>query len=68
LVKLDRIFVSKTWENTIPLARIKKLPRELFNHNPLILLTGPESGPSQHSFRFEGGWLNHPDFKKIVDT
>jgi hypothetical protein len=68
LVKLDRILISKAWEIIFPLAKIKKFPRELSDHNPLMLVTDPELVHIKHSFKFEMGWLSHPDFKKIVDN
>jgi hypothetical protein len=36
LVKLDRALMSRSWENIFPLAKIKKLPRNLSDHNPLV--------------------------------
>lgn len=39
LEKLDRILVSKGWEDIFPHALVKKLPRDVFDHNPLILST-----------------------------
>jgi hypothetical protein len=28
--------MSRSWENIFPLAKIKKLPRNLSDHNPLV--------------------------------
>jgi hypothetical protein len=62
LEKLDRLLISKSWENLIPLALVYKLPRENSDHNPLIL-TMPSKQPMKSlSFRFELSWLKHPDF------
>jgi hypothetical protein len=55
LVKLDIILISKAWEIIFPLAKIKKFPRELSDHNPLMLVTGPELVHIQHPFKFEMG-------------
>jgi endonuclease/exonuclease/phosphatase family metal-dependent hydrolase len=40
LEKLDRILVSKSWEDLFPHALVRKLPREVSNHNPLIVTSG----------------------------
>lgn len=37
LEKLDRILVSKNWEDIFPNVLVKKLPREISDHNPLII-------------------------------
>lgn len=37
LEKLDRVLVSKDWENIFPQAMVTKMPREISDHNPLIL-------------------------------
>jgi hypothetical protein len=47
-----------------PLAKIRKIPRELSDHNPLILLTEPETGAMRYTFRFENGWITHPYLRK----
>ncbi|WVZ79765.1 hypothetical protein U9M48_027306, partial [Paspalum notatum var. saurae] len=39
LVKLDRVLMSKQWEAAIPHVIIQKLPREIIDHNPLIVCT-----------------------------
>lgn len=40
LEKLDRILVTKEWEHIFPQALVRKLPREISNHNPLIISSG----------------------------
>ena len=40
LEKLDRILVSNSWEDLFPTAIVTKLPREVSDHNPLILSCG----------------------------
>jgi endonuclease/exonuclease/phosphatase family metal-dependent hydrolase len=34
LDKLDRILMSKEWEDIFPQAIVKRLPREISDHNP----------------------------------
>jgi hypothetical protein len=43
LDNLDRILVSKEWEDIFPYAIAKILPREVFDHNPLIVSSGPSN-------------------------
>ncbi|WVZ60404.1 hypothetical protein U9M48_010431 [Paspalum notatum var. saurae] len=40
LVKLDRVLMDSSWEKYFPNVIVKKLPREISDHNPLILSTG----------------------------
>lgn len=45
---------------------VKRLPREVTDHNPLILSSG-SCGPLKHiQFRFELSWLENPDFFTAV--
>lgn len=71
LEKMDRYLMSKSWEDCFPLAMVKKLPREIFDHNPLILLTDAQIPSKTIQFKFELSWLQNPDFishvKKIWD-
>lgn len=62
LEKLDRILVTKEWEDFFPLALVKKLPREVSIHNPLILLSDSRTPNKAIQFRFELSWLKIPDF------
>ena len=64
--KLDRILVSKDWGDFFPHAMVKKLPREISDHNPLILSSGPCKPQKHLQFKFENSWLNNPDFIPIV--
>jgi hypothetical protein len=67
LEKLDRVLVTKDWEDIFPQASICKLPREIFDHNPLIMSTGRRENVPFIQFRFELGWLKNPDFLPIVE-
>ena len=40
MAKIDRVFVSTSWENTFPLVRVKALDRLPSDHNPLVLDSG----------------------------
>jgi endonuclease/exonuclease/phosphatase family metal-dependent hydrolase len=53
LKKLDRILVSKEWEDIFPDTLVTKLPREVSDHNPLILSTASYKPTVHIQFRFE---------------
>jgi hypothetical protein len=63
---LDRILVSKNWEDIFPNSLVRKLPREVSDHNPLILSSGPCQSLKHLQFRFDLSWLTNPEFKPIV--
>ena len=62
LKKLDRILISKDWEDAFPNTLVKKLPREVSDHNPLILFSDICPPHKNIQFRFELSWLSQPDF------
>jgi hypothetical protein len=66
LVKLDRVLMSGSWENIFPLVKVKKLPKNVSDHNPLVVDSKNLVKKTQSSFVFEIGWLNHSDFKQII--
>jgi hypothetical protein len=62
LVQLDRILVTRDWENIFPLATVSKLPGEVSDHNPLILSVGIDRPRKKIEFKFELSWLKHQEF------
>lgn len=67
LEKLDRILVSSDWEDLFPLMTVRKLVRELSDHNPLIIDTMEQAEPKRKKeFRFDVSWCKHPDFLERV--
>jgi hypothetical protein len=42
LEKLDRILVNSKWEASFPLSTLRKIPRFISDHNPLVLSTETE--------------------------
>lgn len=62
LEKLDRALMSKKWEDIFPSVVLNKLPREVSDHNPLILYTDLNRPLTHLEFRFEAAWLIHPEF------
>ncbi|PUZ60738.1 hypothetical protein GQ55_4G177100 [Panicum hallii var. hallii] len=62
LERLDRVLVSDDWEQEFPLANLRKIPRYMSDHNPLILCTDMDQKKGGRSFCFETSWLKHHDF------
>ena len=67
LEKLDRILVSKDWEDSFPHAMLKKLPREVSDHNPLIIVSGTPKGLPHIQFKFDLNWFSNPDFFPLLE-
>lgn len=67
LERLDRILMSREWENLFPTMTSYKNPREVSDHNPIILTTCGNRPKKKLEFRFELSWLNQPDFLENVD-
>ena len=53
LAKIDRIFVSTSWEAAFPMASIKALDRAPSDHNPLVVNSGDNVCFDKKRFRFE---------------
>jgi hypothetical protein len=66
LAKLDRIFVSTSWEGAFPLVRVTTLPKDISDHNPILVESGTNFSFGKKKFRFEKWWLERPDFKEVV--
>ena len=47
LERLDRVLVNKDWESIFPTVFVYKLPREVSDHNPLILSTQTSPPPKK---------------------
>jgi hypothetical protein len=66
LAKLDRIFVSTSWEAAFPLAKVLALPKLISDHNPLMLDSGDNCSFGKKKFKFEKWWLEIEDFSEVV--
>lgn len=55
LEKLDRVLMSFDWENLFPLVTVRKLVRDVSDHNPLLLSSDIRKNdvPHHREFRFE---------------
>jgi hypothetical protein len=66
LEKLDRVLVSKEWENLFSLALVHKIPRNSSDHNPLILKLNNEHVKHSKDFRYELYWKNKENLLERV--
>jgi hypothetical protein len=66
LVKLDRVLVSQDWEDLFPQVAVNRLPREVSDHNPLLITVNKSNALPYIQFRFNLSWLKNPDFFKEV--
>lgn len=64
--KLDRILMSRNWEQKYPLVRARALKRELSDHTPLLLDSGTKAQNKQPLFKFELGWMLRDGFYDLV--
>lgn len=65
--KLDRILVTKEWEDAFPRTSVKRLLREISDHNPLILTSDSNSSLPFIQFKFDLSWIKNPDFYPLVE-
>ncbi|XP_026417280.1 uncharacterized protein LOC113312758 [Papaver somniferum] len=66
LCKLDRAIINEAWLSKFENWRCKDLPREVFDHSPLIGFTFANSRPKRAPFRVQKMWFSHPDFMRMV--
>jgi hypothetical protein len=66
LEKLDRVLMSREWELLFPTVVGWLLPRELSDHNPIVVSTQTCNQSNKRDFRFEVSWMKHPDFLSMV--
>lgn len=66
LEKIDRILMSSSWEMEFPLCNLRKIPRYMSDHNPLIVRTDLDQNIGSRPFCFETSWLQHAEFSLKV--
>jgi hypothetical protein len=64
---LDRILVSTEWEHKFPLCFAWSKAKVGFDHWPIFLDSGENSGNKQRCFSFEEQWFQEPDFVEIFE-
>ena len=67
--KLDRILMSCEWEDLFPMVNVRKLVRDVSDHNSLLLVTDSwhPHAPKPRKFRFEMSWMINYDFLPLVE-
>jgi hypothetical protein len=53
--------MTNEWEKMFPTIQAYKSPREISDHNPLILATIQSPKNRRRDFRFEMGWLKNSE-------
>jgi hypothetical protein len=61
---LEKILISKEWEQKYPKVRVSTLTRIGSDHNPLSLDDATRLEKKTRGFRFELAWLTQPEFKR----
>ena len=69
LEKLDRILMSSDWEDLSPQVNVRKIVRDISDHNALLLSSDNSvvRVPQQREFRFEISWLKSEEFLPLVE-
>ena len=62
LERLDRVLMSEDWEQIFPLTNLRKIPRLMSDHNPLLLCSDQEKVQTSRPFCFETSWIKHQEF------
>ena len=66
LEKLDRVLISSSWETEFPLCNLRKIPRYMSDHNPLIVRIDLAQQMGSRPFYLENSWLQHVEFNMRV--
>ena len=68
LERLDRVLMSEDWEQFFPLTNLRKIPRLMSYHNPLLLCSDQEKVQTSRPFCFETSRIKHQEFiPKIME-
>jgi hypothetical protein len=67
LERLDWFFTSSSWTLSFPSTFVYPLVKPTSDHVPCVIAIGTKI-PRAKVFRFENYWLEHSDFKTIVQS
>jgi hypothetical protein len=67
LERLDWFFTSNSWTLSYPSTVVFPLSRPTSDHVPCVISIGTKI-PKAQLFRFEFFWLQHSEFKQIVQN
>ncbi|CAN6218645.1 unnamed protein product [Urochloa humidicola] len=62
LERLDRVLMNEAWEKVFPLTNLRKIPRSVSDHNPLLLCSDQGQKARNMQFCFETSWIKHHEF------
>jgi hypothetical protein len=54
--------MNDKWETIFPLSNVRKIPRYMSDHNPMLLGTDTGKIKKTKRFCFETSWIKHADF------
>lgn len=64
---LDRAIADYEWRTSFSEAFVENLLRQYSDHSPLLLRCKGEVAPKySRNFHFQAAWLNHSDYKSVV--
>jgi hypothetical protein len=66
LLKNWIVLISSSWESEFPLCNLRKIPRYMSDHNPLIVRTDMVQQLGSRPFCFQNSWLQHAEFTMKV--
>jgi hypothetical protein len=61
------VLASKEWEDIFPHAMVRKFPREISDHNTLIISCGMPKNLPHIQFKFDVNWFKNLDFYGLVE-
>ncbi|KAF5185111.1 Dnase i-like superfamily protein [Thalictrum thalictroides] len=67
LCKLDKCLTNKAWNSIFVNVEAHFLAHGVFDHSPVVLKWHNNEGDGHAPFRFFNHWVEHPDFKGIVE-
>jgi hypothetical protein len=67
LEKLDWFFTSASWTSSFPSTFVHSLTKPTSDHVPCVVTIGTNI-PKSNLFRFQNYWLQHSQFKEIVQN
>ncbi|KAF5184056.1 Endonuclease/exonuclease/phosphatase, partial [Thalictrum thalictroides] len=67
MTKIDRCLVDSAWLFSHPTSSAEFLPHGVSDHSP-ILVSWHDHHSKARPFRFSNHWIQHKDFKSVVDS
>ncbi|XP_026410381.1 uncharacterized protein LOC113305575 [Papaver somniferum] len=64
--RLDRALSNEKWNDLFPKSTIHHLITRGSDHGPIIFKTNPDWKDRAYTFKYFGGWMEHPDYKGVI--